>query len=245
MQPNVLIGYSCDDVTRQAFADAGCVAYTCDLLPSRGASQRWHIQDDIWNVVLSYRWNFALLHPMCTFLTTSAAWAFKDGPYHQKVKPGTLVGLQRRAARWQAQLNFAKLLTLPFPVVVENPATNFINKFLRGPDQIINPFEFGDDASKATGLWRSPGVPALIIDPKHYCKPRLVCDDCRSVFSYGKHRCPVCTSERYKPRWSNQTDSGQNRLTPSDDRWLDRSETYPGIANALGTQYGHWLNNRG
>lgn len=39
-------------------------------------------------------------------------------------------------------------------------------------------------------------------------------------------------------RWSNQTDSGQNRLSPSADRWLDRSITYPGIAAA----FGQWAN---
>lgn len=41
-----------------------------------------------------------------------------------------------------------------------------------------------------------------------------------------------------KPRWANQTDSGQNKLTPSDNRWLERSKTYPGIAAAMGDQWG-------
>lgn len=40
-----------------------------------------------------------------------------------------------------------------------------------------------------------------------------------------------------KPRWANQTDSGQNRLPPSDDRWKIRSETYAGIANAMASQW--------
>jgi hypothetical protein len=39
-------------------------------------------------------------------------------------------------------------------------------------------------------------------------------------------------------RWSNQTDSGQNKLPPSDDRWLLRAETYPGIADAMVEQWG-------
>ena len=39
-------------------------------------------------------------------------------------------------------------------------------------------------------------------------------------------------------RWSNQTDSGQNRLVPGENRWLERSETYPGIAWAMGDQWG-------
>ena len=40
------------------------------------------------------------------------------------------------------------------------------------------------------------------------------------------------------PRWSNQTDNGQNKLSPSDDRWMERSRTYPGIAEATGQQWG-------
>jgi hypothetical protein len=41
-------------------------------------------------------WDLFIAHPDCTYLTNSAAWAFGDGPYHQKVKPGTLVGAERR-----------------------------------------------------------------------------------------------------------------------------------------------------
>lgn len=40
-------------------------------------------------------------------------------------------------------------------------------------------------------------------------------------------------------RFANQTDSGQNRLSPSDDRWIERSKTYPGIAAAMGDQWGN------
>ena len=47
-----------------------------------------------------------------------------------------------------------------------------------------------------------------------------------------------------KPRWANQTDSGQNVLGPGEDRWLEHSKTYPGIAAALGAQYGAWLTGR-
>ncbi len=38
-------------------------------------------------------------------------------------------------------------------------------------------------------------------------------------------------------RWANQTDSGQNRLGPSEDRWKVRSKTYPGIAAAMAAQW--------
>ena len=85
----------------------------------------------------------------------------------------------------------------------------------RKSDQIVQPYEYGDDASKQTCLWlnRLP-----LLQPTRYVAPRWVDG---------------------KPRWSNQTDSGQNKLPPSDDRAKLRSKTYPGIADAMATQWGH------
>lgn len=216
----VLIGYSACPLTRAAFEAQGHNVWTCDLLPARDNSVK-HLQGDIWQVALHLDWDFAVLHPMCTYLTVSAAWAYGDGPYHQKVKPGTLVGAERRAARDEAIENFRRLLALPFPVAIENPGLSFINKAIRPPDQIVQPYQFGDDASKATGFWLTRGVPPL--RPTAMVEPRMVGG---------------------RPRWANQTDSGQNRLSPSASRWLERSQTYPGIAAAMGDQWGIWLNNR-
>lgn len=39
------------------------------------------------------------------------------------------------------------------------------------------------------------------------------------------------------PRWSNQTNSGQNRLSPSEDRWKERANTYQGWADAMVEQW--------
>jgi hypothetical protein len=210
----VLIGYSACPLTRAAFEAQGCDVWTCDLLPARDNSPK-HIQGDIWQTALTQPWDFAVLHPMCTYLTVSAAWAYGDGPYHQKVKPGTLVGAARRAARDEALENFRRLLALPFPVAIENPGTSFVSKAIRKPSQIIQPWQFGDDASKATGFWLSDGVPLL--RSTQHVQPRV---------ANGKYR------------WANQTDSGQNRLSPSATRWLERSATYPGIAAAMGAQWG-------
>lgn len=201
-----------------AFEAHGHDVWTCDLMPARDNSPK-HLQGDIWQVALGQHWDFAVLHPMCTYLTVSAAWAYGDGPYHQKVKPGTLVGAARRAAREDALDNFRRLLELPFPVAIENPGSSFVAKAIRKPDQIIHPHQFGDDASKATGFWLTKGVPLL--QPTKQVPPRMVDG---------------------RPRWANQTDSGQNRLSPSATRWLERSATYPGIAAAMGNQWGGWLN---
>ena len=63
----VLIGYSRCPITVTALRARGIEAWTCDLLP---ADHAWHIQGDVWDV-LHDRWSFAILHPMCTYLTVS------------------------------------------------------------------------------------------------------------------------------------------------------------------------------
>lgn len=98
----VLIGYSCCGHTRAAFEKYGHDVWTCDLLPPRHDSQK-HLQMDVWRA-LEMTWDFAILHPMCTYLTSSAEWAYKDPDferypsvgYHQRLKPGTLFGAERR-----------------------------------------------------------------------------------------------------------------------------------------------------
>lgn len=229
-KPRVLIGYSCCPLTLEAFERAGCEAWTCDLLPSRGRPDR-HLQCDVREVARD-RWDMALYHPMCTCLTVSAAWAFKDPDYdrypgvgyHQKVKPETLTGQARRDARDEAIDNFRWLLDLPYPKIIENPGAGFVSKAIRPADQIIQPNEFGDDASKATGLWIDR-LPKLV--PTKRIKGRMVLHNGKLV-----------------ERWANQTDSGQNRLSPGEDRWLERSKTYPGIAEALGSQIGGYIVNQ-
>lgn len=210
----VLIGYSRCPHTRAAFEQQGHEVWTCDLL---AADHPRHYCGDIWDIARD-QWDMAVYHPMCTYLTVSAAWAFGDGPYHQKVKPDTLVGADRRAARDEAIENFRRLLALPYPKAIENPAPSFISSAIRPPDQTIQPYEFGEDASKRTGLWLDR-VPKLV----------------------GTKRIPgriVMQNGKPVERWANQTDSGQNKLSPGADRWLERSATYPGIAAAMGEQWG-------
>lgn len=217
----VLIGFSRCPITVTLLRQQGIEAWTCDL---RQADRPWHIQGDVWPVA-AQSWDWAIFHPMCTYLTCSAAWAFSDPDfarypgvgYHQRVKPGTLTGAARRDARARARAldDVRRILDLPYPKAVENPATSFISRAIRRPDQVIQPYDFGDDASNGTGLWLDR-LPPLAIDLAARCAGRI-------VMHGGK---PV-------ERWANQTDSGQNRLSPSADRWMERSTTYPGIARAF------------
>lgn len=230
----VLIGYSACPLTRRAFENQGHEVVTCDLLPARDDSP-FHIQGDIWSEALhNEKWDMAVLHPMCTYLNVASVWALKDPDferypgvgYHQRVKPGTLTGAERRAARDADIENFKRLLDLPFPVAIENPAPSSLNTAVRPPDQVVHPYHFGDDASKGTGFWLTKGLPPLVVDPAQYVEPRMV----------------LQPTGKTLPRWANQTDTGQNKLSPGDKRWLDRSQTYPGIAAAMGQQWGQWLN---
>lgn len=104
-------------------------------------------------------------------------------------------------------------MSAPIPkIAIENPV-GCISTRIRKADQYIQPYEFGEDASKKTGLWLK-GLPKLI--STGHIAPRIV---------------------NGKKRWANQTDSGQNRLAPSADRWQKRSETYKGVAEAMAEQW--------
>lgn len=112
-------------------------------------------------------------------------------------------------------LAFVRLL-LDAPIeriALENPIS-VISTRIRKPDQIVTPYQFGHDASKKTCLWLK-NLPLLELT--QYVPPRMV---------------------NGRPRWGNQTDSGQNKLAPSADRWKIRSETYRGIADAMAFQWG-------
>lgn len=214
----VLVACEFSGVVRRAFRAAGHDAWSCDLLPAADGSE-FHWCGDVLELLENMRsdrefWPppaLMIAHPPCTYLANSSAWAFKDGPYHQRVKPGTLVGAARRQARADAFDFFMALWNAPVRrVAIENPV-GVLSSLFRKPDQIVQPWQFGDDASKGTCFWLR-GLPPL-----------------RATDELPGGR----TARR-----GNQTASGQNRLPPSPDRWKKRSETYPGIAAAMARQWG-------
>lgn len=216
MTIKALIGCESSAVIRDALRARGIDAYSCDLMPCEG-DPTWHFQCDVRLLLKPGLWDLFIVHPDCTYLTNSAAWAYGDGPYHQKVKPGTLVGAERRAQREVALSFVEEMLAAPVPhIALENPV-GVIGSRIRPANQYIQPFEYGEDASKKTGLWLI-GLPEL--KPTCYIEPRMV---------------------NGRPRWGNQTDSGQNRLSPGDKRWIERSRTYQGWADAMADQWGSYL----
>jgi hypothetical protein len=134
-----------------------------------------------------------------------------SGLHWNKRRPG------RAALSDEALVFVHKLMAAPIPrIAIENPVGR-IGTQIRPADQWLHPYQFGCDASKKTGLWLK-GLPLLVPLPQdQWVSPRIVAG---------------------KPRWSNQTDSGQNRLGPSAARSQMRATTYPGIARAMAEQWG-------
>lgn len=199
----VLILYERSGVVRDAFIRRGHDAWSVDLEPSEDCSL-FHIQGDVrevWDRVRGWGIDLLIAHPPCTDLSVSGALHFKA-----KIADGR----QQKAID-----EFMWVAGLPVPMkAVENPIGIMSTRW-RKPDQIIQPYEFGHDASKKTCLWLE-GLAPLKLDPALYVPPRII--DGRK-------------------RWGNQTDSGQNRLGPSLHRAMDRARTYQGIADAMAEQF--------
>lgn len=207
MRLRVLVGMEASGVVRRAFRDAGFDAWSCDLRPAEDGSL-YHIVGDVFDV-LDAGWLLAVLHPSCRFLAGS-------GLHWNKRVPG-------RAEQTEAALDVVRrLLAAPIPhIALENPV-GAIGTRIRPADQYIQPYEYGHDASKRTGLWLV-NLPPLVPDPADYVAPRIV---------------------NGKPRWANQTDSGQNKLGPSPDRWVKRSRFWPGVARKMASQWGPFIHAR-
>ena len=192
----VLVGCEFSGVVRDAFLERGHDAWSCDLLPCEADPSR-HIQGDVLSVI-SDGWDLAIFHPPCQYLSSSGMHWTTRGVRDKK--------------HTEDALKFVELLlAAPIPrIALENPV-GAISTRIRKWDQIIQPWFFGDDASKKTCLWLK-NLPPLT----------------------DTNRLPGDS----KTRRANQTPSGQNKLGPSADRWKLRSATYPGIAAAMADQWG-------
>jgi hypothetical protein len=194
----VLVACEFSGIVRDAFIRRGHVAYSCDLLPTSAPGP--HLQGDVRDY-LDLGWDLMISHPPCTYVCVSGIHWTTRGLRDPKLT--------------EDALDFVRLL-LAAPIkrkALENPVS-IISSRIRKPTQIIQPHQFGHDASKKTCLWLDELPP---LTPTKYVPPRMV---------------------KGKPRWANQTDSGQNKITPSADRWALRAETYSGIADAMADQWG-------
>lgn len=196
----VLVACEYSGVVREAFRRLGHDAWSCDIIPSDDNSQ-FHYECSIETVfgLIEEKdiepFDLMIAHPPCTHLAVSGARWFKDKQKEQ-----------------EEALEFVRLLLdAPIPrIALENPVS-IISSRIRKPDQIVQPYFFGDPYEKTTCLWLK-NLPKLI--PTDMVEPEP-----RAVLSSGKSL----------PAWYN--------LPPSADRGKLRSKTFPGFANAMAAQW--------
>jgi len=193
---NVLVACEYSGRVRDAFTEKGHYAVSCDLLPTESFGD--HIEGDVLTVINNPMWDIILAFPPCTDLAVSGARWFKE---------------KQADGRQQASIDFfMAIANAPCDkIAIENPVGIMSSKW-RKPDQIIQPWMFGDKASKKTCLWLK-GLPHL--EPTN-----IVDKGTRHITKSGKSL----------PSWYN--------LPPSPDRAKKRSLTFQGIANAMADQWG-------
>ena len=181
----------------------GHEAYSCDILPCSGKRDAWHIQADVLPI-LQLPWDLVIAFPPCTHLASSGARWFKE---------------KRQDGRQQKAVDFFMAMTKANSprIAIENPV-GVMSSLYRKPDQIVQPWQFGDSYQKNTCFWMK-GLPALqpteVVDPGEFKE---------FVSAKGvKKRQPLWYYEALK-------------LTPS-ERSKARSKTFPGIAKAMAKQW--------
>ena len=214
MTLNVLVACEESQAVTKQFRALGHNAYSCDLLNSSGGNPEWHIKGDAIQIAYdsSYDWDLMIAHPPCTYLAVSGArWLYnKDG--------------SRNEDRWVKQaegLAFVrKLMDAPIEyIAIENPVS-VISTQIRKPDQIIQPYQFGDEASKKTCLW-TKNLPNLI-HTDIVGKGDMI----EWIDKNGK--------KKRQAKW--YLDALSKAKTPEERRTL-RSKTFEGIAKAMAEQW--------
>lgn len=213
----------------KAFRERGREAYSCDIIEPSGGHPEWHILGDALEAIRGGtittmdgvqhkvgKWELLIAHPPCTYLTVTGNRWFNVERYGD-------MALQRRRNREAAIRFFMEFINADCPkVAVENPI-GYMSTVYRKPDQIIQPYQFGHHARKATCLWLR-GLPQLaptaIVDPGEIDK---------NGHSFG-------ASATYA------RDENGKILAWNDPRTAKiRSKTFKGIAEAMADQWGGLL----
>lgn len=198
----VLVACEYSGVVSTAFAERGHYAVSCDILPSEaetfhskyyGDMPKHHLGDV--KEILGDGWDLIIAHPPCTYLTVAG-----NKHYHN------------RPDLYEPAVEFAKMfMDYADKVAIENPIGR-LSSLWRKPDQIVQPWMFGDPFTKTTCLWLK-GLP-------HLTPTKIVEKGERHVTKGGKSL----------PKWYN--------LPPSADRSKIRSKTFQGLADAMAQQWG-------
>lgn len=236
---NVLIACEESQTVCNEFRRLGHNAYSCDLLQTSGMHPEWHFHQDVLEVIknkggrletgeeikISGKWDLMIAHPPCTFLAVSGAkWYYHPEDSHLPVherRPHP--NFPTRAVDREESINFfLKLANAEIEhIAIENPVGIMSSKY-RKPDQIVQPYEFGDSASKKTCLWLKnlPGLKSTeIVDAGEFIQ-----------FKSG----------RRVAKWYSDA---MTKTKSAEDRRRMRSKTFPGFAKAMAEQWSEVLTN--
>lgn len=223
---------ACEESQRvcKAFRERGHEAYSCDIMDCSGGHPEWHIKGDVLKVLNPYddgelkaisfwtmddkihivepKWDLIIAHPPCTYLTVTGNRWFNFERYGEKA-------IYRQNERQKAVQFFMEIADADCEkIVIENPI-GVMSTIWRKPEQIIQPYMFGDSAEKKTCLWLK-GVKPL--EPTNEVNPPE-----RVKFNSGK-----TMPKWYADLWH----------LPAEERSRLRSQTFPGFAKAMAEQWG-------
>ena len=184
----------------------GHEAFSCDLLPCSGGHPEWHLQQDVTDL-LKQKWDMIIAFPPCTYLSSAQMGWYNIEKYGEKA-------IQRYKYQAEAIEFFMMFANADCEkIAIENPV-GIMSSEWRKPDQIINPYQFGDAFEKKTCLWLK-GLPKL--EPTNIVEPPK-----RTEFKSGKSM-PTWYADAWK--------------LPKEERAKLRSKTFEGIAKAMAMQW--------
>jgi hypothetical protein len=215
----VLIACEESQAVCKEFRKLGHEAFSCDILPCSGGEPQWHIQRNVLNVLGKVPqnnfkgWDLMIAHPPCTYLSTAGVRWFNEERYGDKA-------IERKRLREEAIDFVLKLFNSNIPhIALENPR-GYLSSMWRKPDQIIQPWQFGDSFNKPTCLWIK-SLPLL--------KPTKIVDKGEMV----THK-----TKKGKLKTDSKWCYDAIKIKDNVERSKFRSKTFPGIAKAMAEQWG-------
>ena len=211
MNKRILIACEESQAVTIAFRKLGYDAFSCDLLPCTGEHPEWHYQEDMFEVIKREpKFDLMIAFPPCTDLAVSGARHFE-----RKIANGS----QAKSIQF-----FMDVINVDIKkIVVENPI-GIMSRLYRKPDQIIQPWQFGDKAQKSTCLWLknlNKLEPTDIVEKGEFYE---------FISKKGE--------KKRMPMWYYK--ALQEAKTPEQRRTL-RSKTFQGIADAMAAQFSKQL----
>lgn len=223
---DILLGAEESQAVTKEFRARGFNAYSCDLQPCTGGRPEWHYQDDIFNVLRGGQWDVFICFPPCTHLAVSGAKHFELKRSDGRQKEGVEFFLKMaKEVRKIGKGGLENPVGIMSGVYVPRhfPELNdllFETGFPCKPSQIIQPWQFGHEASKSTCLWLY-GLPLLT--------PTAIVGRGDFIVTKGGNKLP---------KWYSDA-----KVSSKADTSRARSKTFPGIARAMASQWSDYLLN--